>query len=68
MFEMSENIYNFHILMRCLVSFVEYVNLAEARILLDSTGMTNISFPDAKRAEFTRWVWNKIQENGMPSV
>ena len=46
------------------VSISEIVNSAEAKTWLDSTGTTCLAFSDTKRAEFTRWMWNKIQEIG----
>ena len=52
-------------LRRCIVSVVGHIDHDGAAILLDSTGIANVYFPDDKKAEFTRWVWNKIQNNGI---
>ena len=62
---MSKKAYDIILLMTCLVSFVEHLDHDEAAMLLDSTGIANVNFPDDKKAEFTHWVWNKIQDIGI---
>ena len=37
---------------------------SEARILLESTGSVSAEIPAPTRANYTRWVWQKLKELG----